>query len=399
MAKDELLATRQEGTEVSSADVLARVRELVGDFRAAAEAGERARAIPRESVDKMLDAGLARALVPRRFGGYEGDLKTWFEITREISKADASHGWCASLLIHMPHYTTYFPLAGQEQVWANGPDVAIAGSLPPVCQAEPADGGYLITGLSPFASGVLHAAWGFVGGFLQDESGNPEWCWFLIPEEGYEVVDTWFTIGMRGTGSNTIATSGVFVPHERILKARHVIEGDVPGPRPSDNPLYGLPIAAYGPLGFSTAILGAAQGAYEEFRDWMETRLAPNGSRVAERPRIHFNLAKLAADIDAAELLLRRILEVAEAPTKPDSSRRARSLRDMAHAGQLCIGAIDGLMAMSGTAAFAETSVIGRAWRDIHFMAANLGISADNNYSHWGRLELGLERDPGMVIY
>ena len=187
-------------------DVLARVRELVPDLRAAAQAGEQARAIPRESVEKMLDAG----------------------------------------------------------------------------------------------------------GLLPDESGKPEWSWFLIPAEEYEVVD--------------------------------------------------MPIAAYGPLGFSTTILGAAQGALEEFRDWTESRLAPDGSRVAERPRIHRALAELAANIDAAELLLRRTLEVAQASTKPDSSLRARSLRDFAHAAQL-------------------------------------GISADNNYSHWGRVELGLERAPGMVIY
>ena len=88
-----------------------------------------------------------------------------------------------------------------------------------------------------------------------------------------------------------------------------------------------------------------------------------------------------------------------EGPEVPDVPLRARSLRDMAHAAQVCISAVDELVAMSGTAAFFEDNVIGRAWRDIHFMAANLGISADNNYTHWGRLALGLERDPHMPIY
>jgi alkylation response protein AidB-like acyl-CoA dehydrogenase len=347
----------------------------------------------------MFDAGLARVLVPKRFGGYELGLSTWFEITREISKADASHGWCAGLMTHMPHYATYLPQAGQDEMWANGIDFCIAGSLPPVCRVEPTYGGYLITGQSPFASGVLHSAWSFVGGFLPDESGQPEWCWFMMPAADYEILDTWHTIGMRGTGSNSIATDAVFVPQSRLLRTRHIIEGTVPGPRPSENPIYRLPLAAYGPLGFSTTILGAAQGAYEEFRGWTASRLAPDGSLIAERPRLQFNLAKLAGDIDAADLLLRRTVEVAQAPTTPDVFLRAQTLRDFAHAAQLCVGAIDDMMAMSGTAAFAETSVIGRAWRDIHFMAANLGISAEMNYSHWGRLALGLERDPGMVIY
>ena len=118
-------------------DLLGRVRELVPEFRAAAGEGERARAIPRSSVDAMLDLGLARVLVPRRFGGDELGLAVWFEITREISKADASHGWCAGLLVHNPMYVTYFPIGGQEAMWAEGPDVPVAGALPPVCEAEP----------------------------------------------------------------------------------------------------------------------------------------------------------------------------------------------------------------------------------------------------------------------
>jgi 3-hydroxy-9,10-secoandrosta-1,3,5(10)-triene-9,17-dione monooxygenase len=383
----------------STTDLLGRVRELLPEFRGAAEEGERARAIPRSSVDRMLELGLARVLVPRRFGGDELDLGTWFEITREISKADASHGWCAGLLVHNPMYVAYFPIGGQEQMWAGGPDVPVAGALPPVCRAGPAEGGWRITGHSPFASGVLHAEWSFVGGFLPGEGGVPEWCWFLIPAEDYEIVDTWHVVAMRGTGSNTIATEELFVPDERILRMKYIVEGDVPGERPSDNPMYSLPIASYGPLGFSTSILGAAQGALEEFTAWTAERVDPLGNRFSERVRIQRALAKLAADVDSADLLLRRVVEINAAPEVPDVPLRARSLRDMAHAGQLCIGAIDELVAMSGTAAFWESNVIGRAWRDIHFMAANLGISADNNYTHWGRLALGLERDPHMPIY
>ena len=128
---------------------------------------------------------------------------------------------------------------------------------------------------------MLHAEWSFVGGFLPGEAG-PEWCWFLIPAEDYEIVDSWQVVAMRGTGSNTIATEGLFVPDERILRMKYIVEGDVPGERPSDNPLYSLPLAAYGPLGFSTSILGAAQGALEEFTGWTSARVAPDGGRFAD---------------------------------------------------------------------------------------------------------------------
>jgi 3-hydroxy-9,10-secoandrosta-1,3,5(10)-triene-9,17-dione monooxygenase len=384
--------------QIAADDVLDRIRPHLGAFRDAAAEGERARAIPRTSVDKMLDAGLARLLVPARFGGDEADLTTWYEVVREIAKADASHGWCASLLVHMPHYASYFPLAGQEEMWADGVDFGIAGSLPPVQQVERVDGGFVVTGRSPFASGIMHSEWGLVGGFIPEETG-PEWSWFLMPASDYTIEDTWRTIGMRGTGSNTMVTDGVFVPETRVLRAKHIVEGDVPGPAPSDNPMYRLPIAAYGPLGFSTAILGAVQGALEEFTSWTAQRRAPDGSAVAARPTLQRDLAGLAADLDAADLLLRRIVDTAQAPQKPDPDLRARSLRDMSHGAQMCLRVIDGLMALSGTAAFAETSVIGRAWRDVHFAASNLGINAENNYGHWGRTALGIPRDPRMPIY
>ena len=109
--------------------VLARVRELTAGFRDRAAAAEEARTLPRESVDALLGAGITRILIPPRFGGYGLGLDTWFEVVREIAKADASHGWCASLMIHHPHYLSQFPEPAQQAVWSDGLDVSIAASI------------------------------------------------------------------------------------------------------------------------------------------------------------------------------------------------------------------------------------------------------------------------------
>ena len=94
---------------ITSEEVVARARALVPGVRARADAAEEARRIPPESAAEFIDIGLARILVPTRFGGYGLGLDTWFEVVREISTADASHGWCASLLIHHPHMVGQFP--------------------------------------------------------------------------------------------------------------------------------------------------------------------------------------------------------------------------------------------------------------------------------------------------
>jgi alkylation response protein AidB-like acyl-CoA dehydrogenase len=73
--------------------IVDRARSIVSNLGARAAAAEEARRIPGESAQEMLAAGLARILVPLRFGGYELDFDTWFDVVLEISKVDASHGW------------------------------------------------------------------------------------------------------------------------------------------------------------------------------------------------------------------------------------------------------------------------------------------------------------------
>ena len=175
--------------------------------------------------------GLARILMPARFGGYELDFETWHDAVLEISRADASHGWCASLIVHHAHLVAQFPEECQQAVWADGPDVAIAASFAPRAQAKRVPGGYRVSGEnSSFSSGVDHSTWVMVGAMLPGE-GAPEWVFFMIPPGDYTVRDTWFTAGMRGTGSNTIVTDNVFVPETRMLRLTDLRQGKGRAPR------------------------------------------------------------------------------------------------------------------------------------------------------------------------
>ena len=162
-------------------DVVERARAMASKFAGRAAAAEECRRIPGDSVRDMLDAGIARILIPPRFGGYGLDFATWLDVVREISRADASHGWCASLIIHHAHLVGQFPDETQQAIWAEGPDVAIAASFAPRAQATRVDGGYRVSGPgSPFASGVDHSSWVMVGGTARD-AGTPEWMLFMIP--------------------------------------------------------------------------------------------------------------------------------------------------------------------------------------------------------------------------
>jgi 3-hydroxy-9,10-secoandrosta-1,3,5(10)-triene-9,17-dione monooxygenase len=376
-----------------------RARALAATFAARADAAEQARRMPAESARDMLDAGLARILMPPRFGGYGLDFEAWYDVVLEISKADASHGWCASLIIHHAHLVAQFPQECQQAIWRNGPDVAIAASFAPRAKVTRADGGFRVSGRdSAYASGVDRCSWVMVGGMLLDGPA-PEWVLCMIPPGDYAVRDTWFTAGMCGTGSNTIVTDDVFVPATRALSLIELREGKGPGAAANQSPIYRTPFFFYAPLTFAAPMLGAAQGAYQHFREWTKTRRAVDGSLVAEKSSTQTRMARAAADLDAAELLLRRASRTPRTLDEVTPLLLARSIRDFARASEFTVEAIDTLIALSGTAGFATAQPIQRAWRDIHFAASHISLNTEMNYAHFGRIELGLGRDPSRPFF
>lgn len=380
-------------------ELMDRVRALAPAFGERAAAGEEARQIPPESAREMLDAGVARILMPKRFGGYELDFSTWLDVVLELAQVDASHAWCASLFVHHAHLIAQFPDECQQAIWADGPDVPIAASFAPRAQAVRADGGYRVSGKdSSFSSGVGHATWVMVGAMTQGDAA-PEWKFFMIPPGEFTIRDTWHTAAMRGTGSNTIVTDNVFVPDSRVLSLADLRPGKGPGGAVNANPLYRVPFFFYAPLTFAAPMLGAVQGAYASFVEGTKNRRAVDGSLVAEKTGIQVRLARTAADIDAAGTLLRRAARAHEVPAGEIESSLARSIRDFARVSETSVSAIDELLAMSGTAGFASANPIQRVWRDVHFAASHISVNPELNYAHYGRIALGLGRDPARPFF
>ena len=293
----------------------------------------------------------------------------------------------------------HFPQAAQNAIWADGVDCAIAASVQPAGRVTPVAGGYRLSGEFGFASGVNHSRW-LVVGSIAESAGGPEARFFIVRPGEYRVKDTWFTTAMRGTGSNTAVCDDVYVPAEHTLALTDLREGNTPGGKLHDNPIYRAPWVSYAPLTFTAPMLGAAQGAYELFREWIKTRKAGRGgTALAEFTSVQVRLARAAADLDAAELLLRRAVDAARSPQRPSLEQRARTMRDCSRAAELCVDVIDTLLGMSGTAGFATSHPIQRAWRDIHFAAMHVALNPEQNFGHFGRGELGLPRDPHLPFY
>ena len=380
-------------------EVLEDVRALLPAIRARVEQSERDRSIPAESAQEFLDIGLARVLMPKRYGGTELGLQAWVDISVEIGKADAAHAWFACQMMHHPHYLAQFGDEAQADVWRDGPDVSIACTFTPTSKIVEVPGGYRISCAIPYLSGINHSSRVIVGGMLPTEAGPPDWTIFLVPGQEFKIKDTWHTVGMRGTGSNTVIVEDAFVPKEHTLRVEDMRDGTTPGGKLNGEPMFNAPWIYYAGLTFIGPMLGAALGALEQYRAWTAERFSLFGSQVAQFTSIQVHLARAAANLDAADLLMRRC--VADS-LRPDAARldlRSRAYRDQSRASELIVDAMDMIMKISGAAGFASSSPIQRAWRDVHFSSSHVALNPEVSFAAWGREQFGLERDPRQNMF
>ena len=170
---------------------------------------------PLETIQEFKDAGLVRALVPERWGGYELGFDTLFRTTAEVAKADPSAGWCYTLLLTHSWMLAYFPEEAQRDVWGKTPDACIASSYNwvPTNEVIPVEGGYQVTGKWGYSSGIDHSDWIQVQANLDAENV----IMMLIPKEDFEIEHDWNTVAQKGSGSNTIHVKNIFVPKHRTI--------------------------------------------------------------------------------------------------------------------------------------------------------------------------------------
>jgi 3-hydroxy-9,10-secoandrosta-1,3,5(10)-triene-9,17-dione monooxygenase len=382
-------------------ELVRRARALAPAIRERVHKAEAQRRVPIESVEALVDAGLVRILKPKRFGGHELSHDAAFDVAVEVSKACGSTGWCTALLNIHDWWLAGFPEEAQHDVWKDGRDVNIAGMVAPTGQASIVDGGFRLTGRWSYTSGVDHSSWALLAAMVMPNSeGHPHMRFFAVPAKDFAIKDTWYCIGLKGTGSNDVVVEDAFVPAHRSLTMADFLEGTTPGAKVNTGPLYQLPLVCIFPSALCAPALGIGRGALAEWREWVKPRIVSlTGEKQIETTQTQSGYAKAGAELDMAEMLLRVNLDVARPGTPIDARTRQRCRVYWTQGVQMICKAVDALMAMSGTRGFMEASPIGRAWRDVHTIASHVGLDPELAATAFGRHELGLPRDPRVRIY
>jgi alkylation response protein AidB-like acyl-CoA dehydrogenase len=374
-------------------------RALAPLLRARAQQTEQERQISAEVIELCRAAGFFRLLQPRRFGGLEYRFSDFLQVAIELGRGDGSTGWAVAIAMLHNWLVGLYPMEAQREVWAD-PQALVTGSYAPAGKCEAAEGGYLLSGEWSFASNCDHSQWLVIAAFLPrgEPGGPPVSAWFLVPRAACWIKDTWFSMGMCGTGSKTVVIdSPVLVPRHRALTVAAMNSGDAPGTEVNTNPLYRLTFTGSAPFTLCAVPLGVAIGAVDAFVELARTKMAsqPGGPPVpmAQLPSVQLAIGEAAAIVDSVRLLLER--DVAEIDALHangemlDVTRRIRHRRDHGFAAKECARAVTLLFEAMGANGGALSSPIQRAWRDVNIVARHMSLSWPTTGAMYGQLMTG----------
>jgi 3-hydroxy-9,10-secoandrosta-1,3,5(10)-triene-9,17-dione monooxygenase len=302
---------RRDFSGVGYDEAMRRAREAVPVLRERAQQAEDARVLIRENEQLLHEAGLFRFHQPKAFGGMELDFVAVVDIPAEIARGCPSTAWNVGNLACHHWILGYYDPETQHEVWDANPDALIASSIALAAgRGRRVDGGFVVSGRWPFSSGVDNSDWNMLAVTVYGDDGKaPVDCRLcLVPKSDYEIIDTWYAMGMGATGSKDIKVTERFVPDRRALALQKCRGGpDHPGAALTPGPLYRIPIVAASSHPLAPAAVGAAEGAYEMFLSSMSERAGTyTGAKVADFQAVQIKVARARCLIDSARYLLRQ---------------------------------------------------------------------------------------------
>ena len=285
------------------------VRTLEPLIRKHADEAERNRRLSQPVVAALAEAGLFRLYTPRTFGGLEVDPLTFYRVLEAIARIDGSTAWCVWIGGGTPSVAGNLADQAAEEIFGRDPCVVTASVFFPYGKAVVRDGGYVVSGRWPYASGCQHCAWIFTlcnvfegDQMRMTESGQPEVRAVFVPTKQVTILDTWEVSGLAGTGSHDIVMEQVFVPEAYSWQFG---SGMKPHGKHFQGLLYRYPLYASSAGLISAMAVGIAQGAVDACLELAQAkRPAGTTELLRDRPLFHVRLAEAVALVRSARAWL-----------------------------------------------------------------------------------------------
>ena len=261
--------------------------------------------------------------------------------------------------------------------------------------ASTATEGYRVSGRAPLASNIRDADWLFVTALLD----GGEVRGLFLPAAEATVVDTWESLGMRGSDSCDVVVDDVFVPRTRTFPLMPDFE---PGSH-YQGPLYRFPGMGQAAFIVCPTALAVAGSAITALRDLAAGKVPfASATRLAERPVAQEKLGRAEATLRAGRALLYDTLAVAWERTRRGEASTLEQKAELAlagaHAVRCAVEAVDLVYGLAGSTAVYVRSPLERHFRDVQTLRHH-GFTSEGRYQTYGQVALGLQPEFGLVAF
>ena len=347
------------------------------------------RRLPGELVALLGESGLLRAGAPVEVRGLELAPGVALRCAEAVARGNASAGWCVSIAITSSLLVAYLPASSREALFGDGRGVA-AGVWAPRGTGRTVDGGVVVSGRWAFCSGITHADMMFAG-CLVDDQRVPSVV--ALRKEDLQVLDTWHTLGLRGTGSHDTVADEVFVQADRVFS---LFDGPI-----LDRPLYRFPVFGFFALSIGAAALGNARAAIDDLVALASEKTGLGSTRtLAQRPSTQAAVATAESALSAARALYYEAIEAgwqaSQAGEGVSVGARNRLRLAATHAVRTAADVVRDMYDLAGGSAIYDSSPLQRRFRDAYTATAHFQVNEASRELP-GRILLDQPADVAML--
>lgn len=375
--------------------------EFISRLAQRAAEAEELRRLPAATVEDFHESGLARLLLPARYGGCQAEFPAILDPVRRMAHGCASSAWTLGFYVLHNWMLALFGEQAQDEVFASGP-VLCPAPLAPTGRGVPDGDGIRLSGRWSWATGVAAADWIMVGAICgPDDAPYP--ALVLLPASDIRVEDVWHTAGMRATGSNDVVIEDVFVPSHRLVTVVDIYSGTAPGAELHDASAYRWPMVPALALVAAMPALGSAEWVADLFAERLAGRvLAYSGVAQKNQPAAQIRLGDARVRLRALRGLLDdtvgRIQDAVDARERIGRPARADARAAAAHIVHESRAVIADLLEASGASAQFVTNPLQRAKRDVDVICGHVVFDYDVARELSGALEVGVKISPISMI-
>lgn len=386
-----------ESKVTKARDMLEAVKALQPTLRERAGQARSERRVPQESIQNLQDIGFFLALQPTEWGGFELDPQDFFRMQSAIAEACMSTAWASGIIAVHAFQLALMDKQAQRDVWGEDIHTRVSSSYAPLGKVGVVDGGFRLSGRWGWSSGCDHCTWVLLGAIIPGEGYRT----FLLPRADYEIVDTWHSMGLQGTGSNDIVVDDVFVPDYRTHKQLDGFTGNNPGIDEDSSPLYRLPWAQTFIRVVSTPAIGAAKEGLRLYTEAVVGKASGDPTKLSGDTSTTERVAAAINGIDEMEAILYRnfdeMMEAVNAGNAVPLEDRVKYRYQASLVIEKSIGVIDSLFSSAGGSSVFLGAEIQQRFLDIHTARAHVANNPTAFARNLGSLSLGADNQDMFV--